>query len=256
MDRKEYKNGVIINNDCLVAMDNLIENRVKIDCCITDLPYQKTKNKWDITIPFDEMWKRLDKLVKPDGAIILFGQDTFTAKLMLSNEKNHRYNLVWDKVLTSGFLNANRMPMRQHEDICVFYKKLPTYNPQKTLGDKPAHSSGNKSSSEYQNRNYGKFENVDNSKAHGNMKFPTSIVRFEKPHPSICIHATQKSLSLIEWLIKTYSNESELILDFTAGSCTLAEGCINTNRKFICIEKDIDIYNVGVKRIDEVVNNI
>ena len=172
--------NTIYNEDCLEGMKRIPSESINL--IITDLPYQKTKNKWDSMIPLDLLWEQYDRIIKPNGAIILFGQDTFTAKVMLSNEKMHRYNLIWDKVLPSGFLNANRMPLRSHEDIMVFYKKLPQYNPQKTLGKKN-HSKGKPK--EYQNNNYGEFGFIDNSEELGDMKHPKSILTFEKPHPSV-----------------------------------------------------------------------
>ena len=132
----------LYQGDCLEIMKNLKDK--SIDCIICDLPYGVTsKNKWDTIIPYEPLWKEYKRIIKDNGAIILFGQDKFTAKTMLSNEKMHRYNLVWNKVLTSGFLNAGRMPLREHEDIMIFYKKSPTYNPQFTEG-KPLHGMGAK----------------------------------------------------------------------------------------------------------------
>jgi len=238
--------NTIYNEDCLEGMKRIPSESINL--IITDLPYQKTKNRWDSMIPLDLLWEQYNRIIKPNGAIILFGQDTFTAKVMLSNEKMHRYNLIWDKVLTSGFLNANRMPMRSHEDIMVFYKKLPTYNPQKVLGKKN-HSKGNPK--EYQNNNYGEFGFVDNSEELGDLKHPKSILTFEKPHPSVCKHPTEKSVGLIEWLIRAYSNEGELVLDSCMGSGTTAIACLNTDRQYIGFELDKDYYNQSTKRIEQ-----
>jgi len=124
----------LINADCLIAMDDLIAEGVVIDMVLCDLPYGATKNKWDSIIDIESLWVRWKQLLKPKGVVVLFGQDKFTAKMMLSNEKWHRYNLIWQKTTPAGFLNAKRMPLRTHEDIMVFYKELPTYNPQKTTG--------------------------------------------------------------------------------------------------------------------------
>ena len=245
----EVKDKVqLFKGDCLELMKNITDK--SIDMILCDLPYGTTKCKWDTVIPFEPLWEQYNRIIKDNGAIVLFGQDKFTAKLMLSNEKNHRYNLIWDKVLKTGFLNANRMPLRKHEDICVFYKKLPVYNPQKVIGDKPSHSSGTKPMSEYQNNNYGKFENVDNSKKHGNMKYPTSIIKFEKPHPSICLHPTQKPVALLEYLIKTYTNEGETVLDNCMGSGSTGEACLKTNRNFIGIEQDDKYFDIAYNRIN------
>ena len=235
--------NTIYNEDCLEGMKRIPSESINL--IITDLPYQKTKNKWDSMIPLDLLWEQYDRIIKPNGAIILFGQDTFTAKVMLSNEKMHRYNLIWDKVLPS-FLNANRMPLRSHEDIMVFYKKLPQYNPQKTLGKKN-HSKGKPK--EYQNNNYGEFGFIDNSEELGDMKHPKSILTFEKPHPSVSVHPTQKPAELIEWLIRAYSNGGDIILDSCMGSGTTAIACMNTNRNFIGFELDEDYYNIAQDRI-------
>lgn len=190
------------------------------------------------------MWKCLDKVVKDNGGIILFGQDKFSAKLMLSNEKNHRYNLIWKKgERTSGFLNANRMPLRNHEDILIFYKKLCTYNPQKEIGEK-SHSKGTLNKNQ-KNNCYGKFNDVETNLSE--YKFPKSILNFDRPHPPI--HPTQKPVELLEYLVRTYSNEGDTILDFTAGSGTTGIACMNTNRKCILIEKEEKYCEIIKKRL-------
>ena len=186
----------LILGDCLTVM-NAIDSQ-SIDMILADLPYGVTGNKWDSVIPFDKLWQHYERIIKGNGAIVLFGQDKFTARLMLSNEKLHRYNLIWDKILVSGFLNANRMPLRSHEDICVFntdvemvveqedicvfYKTLPTYNPQKVKGKK-RHSQG--SVVRKTNNNYGDYKIVNNSEDFSDMKHPKSIMSSSKPHPSI-----------------------------------------------------------------------
>ena len=236
----------LICGDCLEEMKSIADKSVNMVLC--DLPYGTTRNKWDTVIPFDDLWSHYNRIVKDNGAVVLFGQDKFTAKLTLSNERNHRYNLVWDKCLKSGFLNANRMPLRQHEDVCVFYKKLPTYNPQKVDGEK-SHSRGKKPMECFQNNNYGKFESVDNSEIHGNKKFPSSILKFEKPHPSVTVHPTQKPVELLVWLIKTYTNEGDLVLDNTMGSGSTGLACMETNRRFIGIEQNESYFRIAQDRL-------
>lgn len=232
--------------DCLEGM-KLIPD-CSIDMILCDLPYGVTaKNKWDSVIPMEKLWVQYKRIIKENGAIVLTGQDKFTAKLMLSNERWHRYNLVWDKVLPSGFLNANRMPLRSHEDIVVFYKKLPKYNPQKTKGKKN-HSKGREKESS--NNNYGDFGFVDNSEELGEMKHPKSIITFEKPHPSIAVHPTQKPVELFSWLIKTYTDEDEIVLDNCIGSGTTAVACELNNRKWIGFETQEEYIEVANKRID------
>lgn len=241
----------IHNMDCLVGMKAIPSK--SIDMILCDLPYGKTQNKQDKPIPFEPLWKEYKRIIKDNGAIILFGQGTFFADLINSNRKMYRYDLVWDKVLTSGFLNANKMPLRRHEQVAVFYKKLPTYHPQKNIGKKN-HSKGN--SKQIINNNYGNFESVDNSAKLGNMKHPTSIVRFEKPHPSISKHRTEKPVALLEYLIRTYTNEGETVLDNCMGSGSTAIACINTERNYIGFEISKEYCDIANKRLEEIKNVI
>ena len=235
----------LYQGDCLDIMPKL--NPESIDCIITDLPYGRTNNIWDTIIPFDQLWANYERITKKRCTILLFADGLFMAKLMLSNENNWKYNLIWDKVLASGFLNANKQPLRQHENIVVFYSdKQPTYNPQKTIGLKN-HSTGSRKF--ITNNNYNKFELVDNSDKLGDMKHPKSILTFQKPHPSVALHPTQKPLDLIEYLVKTYSNEGDTILDNCMGSGTTGVACRNLHRNFIGIEKDENYFNMAKKRI-------
>ena len=232
----------IIHGDCLEVIPTLD----KVDMILADLPYGKTQNKWDSVIDLDMLWACYNELRKDKSAIVLFGQDKFTAKVMLSNEKEHRYNLVWDKNRPTGFLNVNRMPLRSHEDIMIFYKKLPVYNPQMFKG-KPNHSRGNVRSAK--NNCYGDFDvtHQGNNK-NGDMKYPRSVIKYNRVN--IPSHPSQKPVELFEYLIKTYTNEGEIVLDNTAGSMTTAIACINTNRKYICIEKDKEYYEKGLERVE------
>ena len=222
-----------------------------VDMILCDLPYGTTQNKYDIILPFDKLWEQYERIIKDNGAIVLFGQGLFFVDLINSNRKLFRYDLVWDKQLISGFLNANRMPLRVHENIAVFYKQLPTYNPQYTEG-KPLHSKGKSYlNKEHKNENYGKFEMTDDSRAGSTQKHPKSIISFQKPHPSKSQHRTEKSIEMLEWLIKTYTNEDEIILDNTMGSCTCGIASLKTNRQFIGIEKEKQYYDVAVRRLSE-----
>jgi site-specific DNA-methyltransferase (adenine-specific) len=211
-----------------------------IDMIFCDLPYGvTTKNKWDSIISPQLLWEQYERIIKPNGVILLFGQDKFTAKMMLSNEKLHKYNIIWKKVLPSGFLNANKMPLREHEDIMVFYKKPPTYNPQKIKG-KPCHSKGiavGKDNDEIlNNQNYGDFKVVETI---GDMKHPTSIWEFSKPHPSIAIHPTQKPLDLCRYAIRTYTNEGDIVLDNCCGSGSIPLSAKLENRNYIGMDNGI-----------------
>lgn len=237
----------IYQGDCLKIMQQ-IDNK-SIDMILCDLPYGVTNNKKDIVIPFEELWKQYERIIKDHGVIALFAQGIFYVDLVNSNRKLFRYDLVWDKKLTSGFLNCNRQPLRQHEQIAIFYKKQPTYNPQFSNG-LPSHSKG-KCLNKHKNNNYGKYDEVDNTSKDKIDKFPTSILEYQKIHPSKAVHPTQKSIELSEYLIKTYTNENESVLDNCMGSGTTAIACINTNRDYIGIELQKEYVDIANKRISE-----
>ena len=241
---------MLIHGDCLVEMDKLIQDGIKVDAVVCDLPYEVTQASHDIAIPFPELWHRWDKLVKEDGNIVLFAQGLFYVDMINSNRENFRYDLTWNKELATGFLNANRMPLRSHEQIAVFYKKLGTYNPQMTKGAR-LHGKGTAfKNKESVNNNYGNYEVRDCDTTNTN-KYPKSILTFQKPHPSVAKHPTEKSIPLLEWLVKTYTNEGETVLDCTCGSGTTLLACMNTGRKYIGIEKDEEYYHVCEERIEE-----
>lgn len=213
-----------------------------IDLILCDLPYGVTQNKKDITIDLEKLWLHYRRIIKERGTIVLTSQFPFTLDLINSNRKWFKYDLIWNKVLITGFLNSNRRPLRSHEHILVFYDKLGTYNPQKTKG-LPTHTRGKNKT----NRNYGSFESVEADKS--GDKYPTSILKFRKPHPSVARHPTEKPVELFEWLVKTYSNEGDLVLDNCIGSGTTAQACINTGRDFIGIELDEETYRTSIQRI-------
>ena len=242
--RRAPKTNTITCGDCLEVMQTIPDKSVDMILC--DLPYGVTQNKWDSTIPLSDLWFQYNRVVKLSGPTVLFGQDKFSARVMLSNEKYHKYNLIWNKVLISGFLNANRMPLRTHEDIMVFYREQPVYNPQKTVGTK-SHSKGRMQTET--NNNYGIYGKVDNAEINGEMKHPVSIVTFQKPHPSKAVHPTEKPVELMEWLIRTYTNEGYTVLDNCIGSGTTAIACINTGRNYIGIEKEEKYCRIAEERI-------
>lgn len=246
MNQMQIKRG-----DCLELMKEIPDK--SIDLILCDLPYGTTKNKWDSVLPFDKMWEQYDRIIKENGCIALFADGMFMSDLMQSNKKLWRYNLVWDKELISGFLNANRMPLRSHEEICIFYKKLPTYNPQFTEGE-PLHGMGTKFSQEKnKNNNYGNFDSCNNPSAKrtgDTKKYPKSIVKFPRPASCVMIHPTQKPVELLEWLIKTYTNENDLVLDNCMGSGSTGVACINTNRNFIGYELDEHYFQIAKERIE------
>ena len=236
----------LYQGDCLEIMDILIEKGIKVDCILTDPPYGTTICKWDSVIPFDEMWKRLNKLIKPNGAICLFGSEPFSSALRMSNIKNYKYDWKWDKVRGVGHLNAKRRPMMCVEDIMIFYNKQCLYNPQMRERDKPRQSINNATQ-----QVYGKSkENFKGEKL--NKKYPINLITFSKSSQNDMIfHPTQKPIELLEYLIKTYTNENELVLDFTMGSGSTGVACANTNRKFIGIELDEKYFDISINRIFE-----
>ena len=243
----------IYNMDCLVGMDRIDDK--SIDMIFVDLPYGITaNNSWDTVIPFQELWSRFNRIIKDNGAILLFGQGAFTAKLILSNEQMYRYSLVWNKVLLSGFLNAKKQPLRVHEDIAVFYKNQCTYNPQMTYGEQ-CHSKGDavgtKCSDSVANNNYGEYNVVETE---GNMKYPTTIVEFQKPHPSTAIHPTQKPVDLCRYLIRTYTNSNDVVLDCCCGAGTIPLAAVLENRQYIGMDngkndKDVNWSCISAERI-------
>lgn len=245
----------LVHGDCLVKMQNIPDKSCDLILC--DLPYGQLNkgNKhaaWDVVIPFEPLWEQYKRIIKDNGAIVLFAQGMFTAQLMMSNPKMWRYNLVWDKInRPTGFLDANRRPLRIHEDICVFYKKQPTYNPQFTYGN-ANHKRGGAGNSIGKGKNgcYGKFKQTETIIT--NKKYPNSIIHIEKEHNKF-YHPTQKPVRLLEYLIKTYTNDGDLVLDNCMGSGSTGVAAVNTNRKFIGIELDENYFNIAKQRIDEAI---
>ena len=241
IENERYK---LYQGDCLEVMDKLIESGLKVDAIITDPPYGTTQNKWDSVISLDEMWNRINKLIKSNGAIVFTSQSIFTAKLILSNEKWFKYKLVWEKSKATNFLNAKKQPLRKHEDICVFYNKQPTYNPQMREG-KPYDKGVRK---DQLTGSYGDFNPV-HVKSEG-KRYPTDVVYFKTAESEGKVyHSTQKPVKLMEYLIKTYTDENDLVLDFTMGSGSTGVACMNTNRRFIGIELDENYFNIAKNRI-------
>lgn len=242
----------LINDDCLRAMDKLIEDGVKVDAIITDIPQEITQNSWDNIIPFKEMWNRLYKLRKDKSTpIVLFSNQPFTTLLISSNINHFRYMQYWKKDRPSNFLNAKRQPLRDVEEIVIFYEKQCTYNPQMFEG-KPLHGMGTKfKTKRSENNNYGEFSSENNPSAlrqGDTSKYPRQLLEFSKPHPPQ--HPTQKPIELMEYLIKMYTNEGDTVLDFTAGSGTTGLACLNTHRHFIGIELDDKYFKLMEDRLN------
>lgn len=229
--------NTVINGDCLEVMKDI--ETASIDMILCDLPYGATQNSWDVVIP-PPLWEQYERIIKPNGAILLFGQDKFTATMMLSNIKLHRYNIIWDKVLKSGFLNAKKMPLREHEDIMVFYKSPPPYHPQMTVGNKnhtKGKAVGQQAEDVHSNRSYGNYTLVESSDS--TLKYPASIWRFPKPHPSVALHSTEKPVDLLRYAIRTYTDEGAVVLDNCCGTGSTLIAAKLENRKYIGIDNGI-----------------
>ena len=243
----------IYNMDCLEGMKYIDDK--SIDMILCDLPYGTTnRNKWDVIIPYEKLWEHYKRIIKENGAILLFADEPFTSELILSNKKWFKQRITWDKDRGSGFLNAKRMLLKQTEDIVLFYNKQPTYNPQmveaqpdriRPISDKSTES-----------MNYGKVKKVRAGDDYNpQLRYPTNLIKFSSVKGECNnlkrLHPTQKPVELCEWLIKTYSNKGDLILDNCIGSGTTAIACINTNRNFIGFELDKEYYEIAKNRINK-----
>ena len=240
----------LIFGDCLEVLPHIETGAASL--CLFDPPYGATRNEWDKPLDWGRLWKQLQRVVKPDGAIVIFCQGQFFVDLVNSRPKGYKwYDLVWDKVLVTGFLNANRMPMRRHEQVVVFYKKAPTYNPQFTEGH-PSHSRGRAyKTKDIKNQNYGKYNPPDDSNAGSTRKYPTSIITIQKPHASVAAHATAKPAELMAYLIRTYSNKGETVLDCCMGSGVVGVAALQQCRGYIGIEKNKGYFDIAQERIEK-----
>jgi site-specific DNA-methyltransferase (adenine-specific) len=243
----------LYRGDCLEVMDELIAEGVKVDAIITDPPYGTTACKWDSVIDFNLMWEQLNRIIKPNGAIVLFGSEPFSSALRMSNIKNFRYDIIWEKERPTNIFFMKKQIGKVHEIVSIFYKKQPTYNPQmkkrkgnyKKKTDKyDLESCNNNGSKTHLKQKYKYSKTYDET-----LVYPRSVLqiirdRGKKQHP------TQKPVALMEYLIKTYTNENETVLDFTMGSGTTGVACKNLGRKFIGIELDPDYFKIAEDRID------
>ncbi len=247
MESREYlvnKYTRIYQGDCLNIMPNIKSNSVDMVLC--DLPYGRTNNHWDKPINLTQLWEQYERIIKDNGVICLFAQTPFDKILGVSNLKLLRYEWIWEKSLPTGFLNSKKMPMKAHENILVFYKKLPIYNPQKTKGhkekiSKAIHKVNCKKSTNYQDYKLTSYKSTE--------RFPRSVLRFSSV--SKTIFPTQKPVELCEYLIKTYTNEGMVVLDNCMGSGTTGIAANNLRCKFIGIEKDKNIFSIAKKRLEE-----
>ena len=237
----------LYNGDCLVEM-NKIEDK-SVDLILCDLPYGSTQCSWDSIIPFDKLWEQYNRILKDTGIVVLFSSGLFTIDLINSNRKDFKYKLIWKKNVPTGMSSAKYRPMKYYEEICVFYKKKGTYNPQM----KPREGVG-KACYNYDHycgdSNHVSYEKVK-KRYDPNWVQPSDILEFNVvPNRNGKVHPTQKPIELLEWLIKTYSNENDLVLDNTMGSGSTGVACINLNRDFIGIEMDKSYFEIAKSRIE------
>ena len=232
----------LLRGDCLELMKDIPDG--SIDMILADLPYGTTRNKWDSIISLDLLWEQYNRIIKERGAIVLTAQTPFDKVLGVSNLKYLKYEWIWQKDKGTGHLNAKRMPMKDHENILVFCKRSTIYNPQMWDGGKPSKGGRRKN----KNTNYGEHESVD---SHGtNLRYPTTVRKFNKVYTHNQLHPTQKPVELFEYLIKTYTNEGETVLDNVMGSGTTGVACKNLNRNFIGMELDETYFNIAKERIE------
>ena len=237
--------NIIYHGDCIEGMKTLPDNSV--DMVLTDPPYGTTQNKWDTVVDMDAFWEEIKRVTKKNSAILIFTQMPFTATVVMSNPKMFRYEWICEKYNSTGFLNAKRMPLKCHENVLVFYEKLPTYNPQMMQG-KP-HSRGG---TDRQSKNYGSY--ADTKRIISNTYFPRDVLKVNWQDSTRGLHPTQKPVSLCEYFIKTYSNKGDIILDPFIGSGTAAVAAINTERKYIGFEQDDKYFEVAKNRLEKLAN--
>ena len=233
----------LYQGDCLECMKEIPDE--SIDMILCDLPYGITQNKWDSIIPLEQLWGEYNRIIKPNGAIVLTSQGIFTAQLILSQSKLFKYKWVWEKSKATNFLNAKKQPLRKHEDVCVFYKKPPVYNPQMTQG-KPYNKGVRKNQL---SGSYGDFQPVERSSA--GERYPTDIIYVKTAEcEGEVTHPTQKPVALGRYLIKTYTNPGDIVLDNTFGSGSFLVAALLEGRNFIGIEKNEDVALFKKEKID------
>jgi len=241
------KTITIYEGDCLKIMPEKVFDE-SVNMILVDLPYGITQNKWDIIIPFDKLWEQYHRIIKPNGAMVFTATQPFASRLVMSNLKFFRYDIVWEKTISSGQMNINNQPLRSHELILVFYKKLPTYNEQRTKG------------TPYEINRTGKYKagsynpQRPSSKKNDGFRHARSVIKIPNPRMKDG-HPTQKPIKLLEYLIKTYTNVGEVVMDNCMGAGTTGIACRNLNRKFIGIEIDKTYFQKAKKALDEEIYN-
>ena len=241
----------LLQGDCLELMEGIPDK--SIDMILCDLPYGTTACKWDTIIPFEPLWEQYERIIKDNGAIVLTASQPFAMNLAMSNMRLFRDEWIWDKTRGSNFQLAKKMPMKSHENVLVFYKKLPTYNPQYWYSSPYKTTEGKRART---------IEGLSNSSAGVNRtatvsdgrRYPLSIITIKRDSEKL--HPTQKPVALLEYLIKTYTNEGETVLDNCMGSGSTGVACVNTNRRFIGIELDENYYNIAKQRIESQENKL
>lgn len=237
---------MMYRGDCLDVMSSLAD--CSVDLVLSDVPYGQTQNAWDVPIPFAPMWEQLRRIAKPNAAIILMAAQPFSSKLVCSNLRDYRYDLIWKKNKPTGMLNAKKQPLRSHEHAQVFYRKPPAYTPQMTTGHKPMHAATQTS----HGKNYGEKTQQIVTLAGSTERYPTSVIEIpiinnddpDKHHP------TQKPVDLMAWMIRSYSTRGQTVLDFAAGSGTTAVAALREGRQYVCIEKEPVYFEIAGRRID------
>lgn len=227
----DYRTDVIVHGDCIEVMEAMPAESV--DMVLADLPYAVTQIAWDTLIPFDKLWQCYERVCKPNAAIVLTAAQPFSSQLVVSKPTWFKYEIIWVKNKATGHLNAKKQPMRAHENILVFYKQQPTYNPQMTSGHEPLHYAVNKK----QTKLYGKYGGVE-SRTGATDRYPKSVLHFDVVNQSERVHETQKPVELFAYLIKTFSNLGDIVLDNTAGSGTTGIAAKQNGRRYILIERD------------------
>ena len=236
----------LLHGDCLDVMNDIPDKSVQLVLC--DLPYGTTaRNKWDCIIPMDKLWEHYNRIVADNGVIALWCQLPFSGTLMMSNPDMLRYEWIVEKTSATGFLNAKRMPMKAHENVLILYKQLPKYNPQMTHGHKrkvstAQHKRNSKKTTNYNEHELTTYDSTD--------RYPRDVLTFAWDKQKSRLHPTQKPVSACEYFIKTYTDEGDTVLDNCMGSGTTGIACLNTNRKFIGIEKDDEYFNIALQRIE------
>ena len=240
----------LYNQDCLVKMKDIPDN--SIDLVLCDLPYGTTNCKWDIIIPFQPLWNEYKRIIKDNGAILLFGSEPFSSQLRLSNLDWYQYDLYWVKEKPTNFMLLKKRAGKLTENICVFYKKQPTYNPQMVKHEGPLRTNKPKEGKTFDSIVTAKSKTKIKPYNDTGLRYPCDILEFRRVTLGKTIHPTEKPVPLLEYLIKTFSNEGDTVLDNCMGSGSCGEACINLNRNFIGIEKDEEYFNKAKQRIERI----